>query len=88
MRIFPNGIKIAQEIYRGDPNPLDIKDFNPEYALKELGKELGASAAWGPGIYFTAQLDIAQMYGSNITKKNLQGANILTVRSNLHNLTE
>lgn len=84
MKIFPTGtIKTAQEIYRGDPNPLDIKDFNPEYALKELGKDLGSSAAWGPGIYFTAQLDIAQMYGSNITKKVLNNANILTKQSPL-----
>ena len=60
---------VEQELFRGDPNPINIEDYDPEYATKELGKELGAAMAWGPGIYFTGQEDIAGMYGSNITKK-------------------
>lgn len=76
-----NWYKKALTIYRGDPNPIKLEDYNPEYGTKELGKELGSSAAWGPGIYFTGQEDIAQMYGSNITKKILQNANILTKQS-------
>jgi len=80
-----NWYKKAQEVYRGDSVPLNIEDFNPEYALKELGKSLGSSAAWGPGIYFVTQEDITQMYGSNITKKSLNNANILTMQSPLFN---
>jgi len=80
-----NWYKKAQEVYRGDPSPLNIEDFNSEYALKELGKDLGSSAAWGPGIYFVTAQDIAQMYGSNITKKSLNNANILTMQSPLFN---
>jgi len=80
-----NWYKKAQQIYRGDPNPLNIDDFNPEYAIKELDKDLGSSAAWGPGIYFVTQKDIAQMYGSNITEKTLNNSNILTMQNPLFN---
>ena len=79
--------KIAQNqdvvIYTGDSEPVDTKDFDPEYGIKQLGKEQGASAAWGPGIYFTGQEDIAYMYGSNITKKVLNSSRILTPESPL-----
>ena len=80
-----NWYKKAQEIYRGDTNPIDLEQYDPEYGVKMLGKELGSSAAAGPGIYFTGQEDIAQMYGSNITKRNLNNANILTEQSPLFN---
>ena len=60
---------------------MSLENYDPEYGVKELGKELGASSAWGPGIYFVTQEDIAQMYGSNITKKILQNAKILTMQS-------
>jgi len=65
-----NWYKKAEEIYRGDTNPITVDEYDPEYALKELGKDLGSSAAFGPGIYFVTKEDIAQMYGSHITKKN------------------
>jgi hypothetical protein len=84
MRIFPTGTeKIAQEVYRGDPNPIDLNDFNPEYGVKELGKDLGSSAAYGPGIYFAVNESVARQYGSNITKKVVTGASILTSKSKL-----
>ena len=75
--------RIAQEIFRGDSTPVNLEDYDVEYGIKELGKELGSSAAWGPGIYFTGQEDIAQMYGANITKKFINNANILTKQSPL-----
>jgi len=78
-----NWYKKAQAIFRGDPNPIDIQNYNPEYGVKVLGKEMGSSGAWGPGIYFTGQEDIAGMYGSNITKKSLNNAKILTPQSPL-----
>jgi len=80
-----NWYKKAQEIYRGDPNPIDLENYDLEYGVKELGKGLGSSSAWGPGIYFVTQEDIAQMYGSNITKKILQNAKILTMQNPLFN---
>jgi len=70
--------RLSQEIFRGDSSPIHINDYNPEYGVKELGKELGSAAAWGPGIYFVTQKDIAQMYGPHITKKFLSNAHILT----------
>ncbi len=78
-----NWYKIAQEIYRGDSGLINVQDFDPEYGTRELGKQQGSSAAWGPGIYFTDQKDIAQMYGPNITKKILHNAKILTKQSPL-----
>ena len=78
-----NWYKTAQEVFRGDTSPINIEDYDPEYGIRELGKSQGASAAWGPGIYFTNQEDIAEMYGSNITKKFLYNANILTNQSPL-----
>ncbi|MFA7219246.1 MAG: hypothetical protein WC119_01920 [Synergistaceae bacterium] len=75
--------RTAQEIYRGDPSPIDLADFDADYGRKELGKDLGSSAAWGPGIYFTGQKDIAEMYGPNVTKKFLKNSNILTKQSPL-----
>lgn len=81
-----NWYKKAQTtIFRGDPNPIRIEDYDVGYGIKELGKELGSSSSWGPGIYFTTEEDIAQMYGSNITKKILHNANILTKQSRLFN---
>ena len=80
-----NWYKKAQELYRGDTNPIDLEEYDPEYGVKTLGKELGSATAAGPGIYFTGQEDIAQMYGSNITKRNLHDANILTEQSPLFN---
>ena len=64
-----NWYRKAQEIFRGDPNPLDIANYDPEHGVKKMGKEQGASASYGPGIYFTNQKDIAEMYGANITEK-------------------
>ena len=80
-----NWYKKAQELYRGDPNPIDLENYDLEYGVKELGKGLGSSYAWGPGIYFVTQEDIAQMYGSNITKKIIQSAKILTMQNPLFN---
>jgi hypothetical protein len=71
-------IKISQEIYRGDTTPISIADLNPEYGTKVLGKELGASASEGPGIYFTTSEKDARMYGQNITKANVHNANIIS----------
>jgi len=78
-----NWYKKAQQIFRGDPSPLDLENYDPEYGIKQLGKDLGSSSAWGPGIYFVTEEDIAQMYGSNITKKNILNAKILTKQSPL-----
>ena len=80
-----NWYKKAQEVYRGDAEPINLEDYDPEYAIKELGKELGSASAWGPGIYFVTQEDIAQMYGANITKRVLHNTNILTMESPLLN---
>ena len=63
-----NWYKKAQEIYRGDPSPISLQDFDPEYGVKQLGKDLGSSAAEGPGIYFTSKEEDARMYGKVITK--------------------
>lgn len=76
-----NWYKKAQNIYRGDSTPIDLENYNPEYGVKIMGKELGSSSAYGPGIYFASHEDVAQMYGSNITKKFLDNANILTTQS-------
>ncbi|MFA5314218.1 MAG: hypothetical protein WC375_13030 [Methanomassiliicoccales archaeon] len=73
-----NWYRKSQEIYRGDPNPIDIKDFDSEYATKQLGKSLGSSLSEGPGIYFTTNQEDAKLYGSNITKLRLNNARILT----------
>ncbi|MFW5804428.1 MAG: hypothetical protein ACOCWG_04255 [bacterium] len=72
--------KIAQEIeiFRGDPSPINLDEYDFEYAKKQ-GKELGGSMAYGPGIYFATAKDIANMYGNNITSKNINpNANILS----------
>lgn len=74
MRIY----KIAQEIFRGDTNPINLEEYDFEYARKK-GKELGSSMAYGPGIYFATAKDIANMYGNNITSKHIDpNANILS----------
>jgi len=73
--------KKSQQLFRGDPEPISLEHYNPEYATKVLGRELGSSAAWGPGIYFTSAEDIAQIYGPNITRKTLHNARILTPQS-------
>jgi len=80
-----NWYKKAQEIFRGDLNPINLENYNPEHGTKELGKDLGSSMAWGPGIYFTGQEDIARMYGSNISRKVLRTTKILTKQSPLFN---
>ena len=76
---------LEQELFRGDPNPINIEDYDPEYATRELNKELGASSAWGPGIYFVSQKDIAELYGLNITRKVLHDPKILTKQNPLFN---
>lgn len=73
-----NWYKKAQEIYRGDPEQISMQDYDPEYGVKQLGKELGSSAAEGPGIYFTSTPDNAQSYGKNITKITLNNPKILS----------
>lgn len=78
---YKNISSFAQTIYRGDEKPVSIQDFDPEYGTKVQGKELGSAAAWGPGIYFVDQEDIAHYYGSNITKLVLQKANLITPKS-------
>lgn len=78
-----NWYKKAQEIFRGDPNPIDLDQFDVEYGNKVLGKDLGSVASLGPGIYFADTEEGASMYGSNITKRVLQNANILTEQSPL-----
>ena len=75
--------RIAQEIFRGDSSSVSLEDYDVGYGTRELGKELGSSFALGPGIYFTGQEDIAQMYGINITRKFVNNANILTEQSPL-----
>jgi len=79
-----NWYKKAQELYRGDTNPVNIDDYDPEYARKQ-GKELGSSMRGGPGIYFTTKEEDAKTYGNNVTKKILNNANILTEQSPLFN---
>jgi len=80
-----NWYKKAKEdqmsLFRGDENPIDINDFDHDYAVNTLGKELSSSKAHGPGIYFTVSEENAGFYGSNITRKTLQNANILTESS-------
>lgn len=80
-----NWYKKAQIIYRGDTKPINIRDHNPEYASKILLKDLGSTAAMGPGLYFTEQKDVAQMYGEYITTKQINKANIITPTSPLFN---
>lgn len=80
-----NWYKKAQEIYRGDPNPMNLDDYDPAYGTETMGKPDYTAASWGPGIYFTDQEDVARMYGSNITKKNIHNAKILTPQSPLFN---
>lgn len=76
-----NWYKFSQQIYRGDPNQLDLKDYDPAYGIENLGKQLGSSLAEGPGIYFTTKEDEARGYGPNITKFNLTSAHILTSKN-------
>lgn len=78
---FKSSVRLAQTIYRGDEKPVNIQDFDAEYGIKMLGKELGSAAAMGPGIYFASHENIAKGYGSNITKKVLNNANILNHQS-------
>lgn len=71
--------KIAQQIYRGDPTPISMDQYDVEYALKQNVKSLGQIFAYGPGIYFASHKDVAEMYGANITQKELKNdANMLT----------
>lgn len=65
-------------LFRGDEKPLDLDQWEHGYATKTLGKELSSSMANGPGIYFSISEKNAGQYGSNITKKTLQNANIVT----------
>ncbi len=74
MKIF----RITQEMFRGDENQINLDEYDFEYAIKK-GKELGSSMAYGPGIYFATEKDIANMYGHNITSKHINpNANILS----------
>jgi hypothetical protein len=73
--------KSPQELFRGDENPIDIENYDHEYASKVLGKELSSSMSNGPGLYFTVTEDNAKFYGQNITKKTLQNANIITEKT-------
>ena len=73
-----NWYKKAQEIYRGDPNPISLQDFDPEYGVKQLGKDLGSSLRGGPGIYFTDNKEDAETYGKFVTKKTINNANLIT----------
>lgn len=89
MKIFPNGfVRTSQEMYRGDPEPVDLQNFDPEHGVKVLGKDLGSSAALGPGIYFAAQERVARLYGSNITKTILNNANLITEKSPLFSFSQ
>lgn len=74
-----------QQLFRGDPKPISIEDYDHEYASKELGKELGASTSNGPGIYFTTREEYASDYGQYVTRKKLQNANIITKQNNRFN---
>jgi hypothetical protein len=59
--------KTSQTIYRGDESPIPIENFDPEYGVREQGKQLGTSMGEGPGIYFTDNKDNAENYGSHIS---------------------
>jgi arginine decarboxylase-like protein len=67
MKIF----RIAQEIFRGDENPIKLDEYDFDYGRKNKLKDLGSSMAYGPGIYFATAKDIANMYGSNMTSKHI-----------------
>lgn len=64
-----NWYKTAQEIFRGDTQPIDIEDFDPDHNKEYRG---------GPGIYFSTKEENAKTFGDNLTKKTLENANILT----------
>jgi hypothetical protein len=73
------------KLFRGDPKPIELNNYNPEYGVKELNKQLGSSLAEGPGIYFTTDQQEAKQYGENITTKSLKKANIITKQNKLFN---
>ena len=75
--------RVAQVvIYRGDPKPFDIKGYDSGYGVKEMGKELGSSMAYGPGIYFVTNEEYARYYGSNVSKFKLNSSRILAEGGN------
>jgi len=61
-----NWYKTSQQIYRGDPNPITMQEYNPEYGIKNLGKLLGSSLAEVPVSILllkkTKQKDMEKMY--------------------------
>jgi len=63
--------RIAQEIFRGDETPINLDEYDFDYCRKNKLKDLGSSMAYGPGIYFATAQDVANMYGSNITSKQI-----------------
>jgi len=73
-----NWYKTSQSIFRGDSQPMNMQDYDPEYGVKGLGKELGSSLAKGPGIYFTTNEEDAQSYGNNVSNFNINNANIIS----------
>ena len=78
---FKASTKFAQTIYRGDANQVSLQDFDIEYGMKQLNKDLGSSASMGPGIYFASHEDVARMYGSNVTRKVLNNAKLISLES-------
>ena len=52
--------KKAQSLYRGDPNPIDIDNFDVEYGRRELGKDLGVPIeVYGPVTHMTRIVKLA-----------------------------
>lgn len=73
--------KDAQQLFRGDPKPLKLEDYDPEHGINEMGKELGGSMSYGPGMYFTNKENYARYYGQNVTQRNLTNAKIIDEKS-------
>lgn len=77
-----NWYKKALTVYRGDSNPIELSEFNPEYGTKISLKDLGSSMTEGPGIYFTTNKKNAENYGDNITQREISpNAKILSKES-------
>ncbi len=74
--------KTSQTIYRGDESPIPIENFDPEYGVREQGKQLGTSMGEGPGIYFTDSKDNAENYGEHISSYTINNvANFISASS-------
>jgi hypothetical protein len=67
MKPFRDYINESVTVFRGDSSKINVHDFDPSYGVSKLGKDLGSSAAFGPGIYFTTAKDVALMYGRHLT---------------------